>query len=121
MLRVLKGVALQRSGKDAEGLHVRNNLPLLSYMEANHLLPHAVQICDEVRREAPTDEQILSTMTIVYRKANRMQDMSVAFAAASSAHPTDAGLLKGVFTCHARQVLHHPLTNQLLAPFSSCP
>ncbi len=66
-----------------------------------------MQICDEVRNETPTDEQILSTMTMVYRRANRMQDMSAAYAAASAAHPRDELLLKGVFTSYARQDLRN--------------
>ena len=57
-----------------------------------------------MRREVPTDEQILNTMTIVYRRANRMKDMSAAFAAASAAHPRDEGLLRGVFVSYVRQV-----------------
>ncbi|KAL3145468.1 hypothetical protein ABBQ32_003295 [Trebouxia sp. C0010 RCD-2024] len=79
-LRVLKAVALQRSGKDEEGL----------------------QVCEAVRREVPTDEQILNIMSIVYRRANRMKDMSAAFAAASAAHPRDEGLLRGVFVSYVR-------------------
>lgn len=42
-------------------------------------------------------------MTIVYRRANRMKDMSAAFAAASAAHPRDEGLLRGVFVSYVRQ------------------
>ena len=57
-----------------------------------------------MRREVPTDEQILNTMSIVYRRANRMKDMSAAFAAASAAHPRDEGLLRGVFVSYVRQV-----------------
>lgn len=80
MLRALKAIALQRTGKDEEGL----------------------QLCEEVRREVPTDEQLLGTMTIFYRRANLLQNMSTAFAAACAAHPRDEGLLRGVFTCYVR-------------------
>ncbi|DBA84768.1 TPA: hypothetical protein ACH3X1_005807 [Trebouxia sp. C0004] len=80
MLRALKAIALQRTGKDEEGL----------------------QLCEEVRREGPTDEQLLGTMTIFYRRANLLQNMSTAFAAACAAHPRDEGLLRGVFTCYVR-------------------
>ncbi|KAL3136699.1 hypothetical protein ABBQ38_005934 [Trebouxia sp. C0009 RCD-2024] len=41
-------------------------------------------------------------MSIVYRRANRMKDMSAAFAAASAAHPRDEGLLRGVFVSYVR-------------------
>ena len=61
------------------------------------------QVCEEVRQETPTDEQILNTMTIVYRRANCMDLMSAAFAAASAAHPKDEGLLRGVFISCVRQ------------------
>ena len=58
-----------------------------------------------MRREVPTDEQVLNTMCIVYRRANRMKDLSAAFAAASTAHPQDKGLLRGVFVSYVRQAL----------------
>ncbi|DBA69455.1 TPA: hypothetical protein ACH3X2_012800 [Trebouxia sp. C0005] len=80
MLRTLKAIALQRTGKDEEGL----------------------QLCEEVRREVPTDEQLLGTMTVFYRRANLLQNMSTAFAAACAAHPRDEGLLRGMFTCYVR-------------------
>lgn len=70
-----------------------------------------VQVCEAVRREVPTDEQILNIMSIVYRRANRMKDMSAAFAAASAAHPRDEGLLRGVFVSYVRQVSIHCLTS----------
>ena len=62
-----------------------------------------LQVCEDVRREVPTDEQLLNTMTIVYRRSNRLKDMSAAFAAASAARPQDEGLLRGVFTSYVRQ------------------
>lgn len=52
----------------------------------------------------PTDEQILVTMTIVYRKANQMQALAEAYAAASAARPKDGSLLQGVFANHVRHV-----------------
>ena len=61
-----------------------------------------LQVCEEVRHEVPTDEQLLNTMTIVYRRANRLNDMSAAFAAASAKQPQDEGLLRGVFVSYAR-------------------
>ena len=67
-----------------------------------------------MRREVPTDEQILNTMTIVYRRANRMKDMSAAFAAASAAHPRDEGLLRGVFVSYVRQTTTVLLYKSLL-------
>ena len=64
-----------------------------------------MQLCEQVRHEVPTDEQLLGTMTIFYRRANCLQNMSAAFAAACAAHPRDEGLLRGVFTCYVRQVV----------------
>lgn len=64
-----------------------------------------MQLCEEVRREVPTDEQLLGTMTVFYRRANLLQNMSTAFAAACAAHPRDEGLLRGMFTCYVRQAL----------------
>lgn len=116
MLRALKAIALQRTGKDEEGLQVR---PLAQTRCFLYAAPHALrllfivycisclcitQLCEEVRREVPTDEQLLGTMTIFYRRANLLQNMSTAFAAACAAHPRDEGLLRGVFTCYVRQV-----------------
>ena len=67
-----------------------------------------MQVCEDVRSEVPTDEQLLNTMTIVYRRANRLKDMSAAFAAASAARPQDEGLLRGVFTSYVRQAPESP-------------
>ena len=120
LLRVLKAVALQRTGKEEEGLQVW--LVWLMKVPASAIhspvqhtfskyvkhLPCVTQVCEEVRHEVPADEQILSTMAIVYRRANRMQDLSAAFAAASSAHPRDEVLLKGVFTSYVRQACFCP-------------
>lgn len=57
-----------------------------------------------MRQEVPTDEHILVTMTIVYRKANQMQALAEAYAAASAARPKDGSLLRGVFANHVRRV-----------------
>ena len=76
-------------------------MPLLFYTSCLCI----TQLCEEVRREVPTDEQLLGTMTIFYRRANLLQNMSTAFAAACAAHPRDEGLLRGVFTCYVRQAL----------------
>ena len=115
MLRALKAIALQRTGKDEEGLQVR--LPaqtrcVIWMLRRTHCLCFLLysclcitQLCEEVRREVPTDEQLLGTMTIFYRRANLLQNMSTAFAAACAAHPRDEGLLRGVFTCYVRRVL----------------
>ena len=67
-------------------------------------LCHLLQVCEEVRQEVPTDEQILVTMTLVYRKANHMQALAEAYAAASAARPKDGSLLRGVFANHVRHV-----------------
>lgn len=115
MLRALKAIALQRTGKDEEGLQVRlpaQTLCLCCMLRRTRCRCFfcisclcITQLCEEVRREIPTDEQLLGTMTIFYRRANLLQNMSTAFAAACAAHPRDEGLLRGVFTCYVRQVI----------------
>ena len=62
-----------------------------------------VKVCEDVRHETPTDETVLSTMAIVYRRASCLQHLSAAFAAASAACPWDEVLLRGVFASHVRQ------------------
>ena len=45
-------------------------------------------------------------MSLVYRKANRLEDITAAYTAASAACPTDAGLLISVFSGHVRRDHH---------------
>ena len=72
----------------------------------------------------PTDEQILITMTMVYRKANQMQFVAAAYAAASAACPKDGNLMRGVFANHVRHVYPILHTSAVTAcfdmPLSGC-
>ena len=62
----------------------------------------AVQLCDEVRAEAPTDQHVLHTMGMVYRGADCMPRLTAAYAAASAKEPSNLGLLTAVFGGYVR-------------------
>ena len=64
-------------------------------------LPFA-QLCREVGREAPTDEQVYSLLAMVLKRANAVGELTEIRASACAKHPQDAALLRGLFYCYTR-------------------
>ena len=62
-----------------------------------------LQECEAVRGEGPADEHVLSTMRMVYRRANCLERSTQAYEAASAGFPKDTELLRGLLGCYVRQ------------------
>ena len=62
-----------------------------------------LQECEAVRGEGPADEHVLSTMRMVYRRANCLEHSTQAYEAASAGFPKDTELLRGLLGCYVRQ------------------
>ena len=60
------------------------------------------QICEGVRREAPTDEHVLNLLALVYKPLGKRATLTQAYEAASAARPQDLNLLHGLFAAHVR-------------------
>lgn len=75
----------------------------------SRLFPHIIksapllQECEAVRGEGPADEHVLSTMRMVYRRANCLERSTQAYEAASAGFPKDTELLRGLLACYVRQ------------------
>ena len=61
--RVLKGIVLQRMGKDDEGL----------------------DLCESVRLEGPRDDTVLHTLSLFYKNTGRTEQTTAMFEAAAEA------------------------------------
>jgi hypothetical protein len=61
-----------------------------------------MQLCDELRKEAPTEEHVLHTVRLVYGRANRVAEVTAMYQAAAAAAPDRPELLEGVFAAHIR-------------------
>ena len=62
-----------------------------------------LQECEAVRGEGPADEHVLSTMRMVYRRANCLERSTQAYEAACAGFPKDTELLRGLLGCYVRQ------------------
>lgn len=81
LLRALKAHALDRGGRT----------------------PEALVLCDEVRKEAPTEEHVLHTLRLVYFRAGRIPEVTALYQAAAAAAPHEPKLQEGVFAAHVRE------------------
>ncbi|KAK9902038.1 hypothetical protein WJX75_002093 [Coccomyxa subellipsoidea] len=80
ILRVLKGLALQRIDRAKE----------------------AFEVCDQVLSEAPTDEQVLNILSMVYKSKVHQAKLTSAYEVAVKARPNDAGLLAVLLSMYTR-------------------
>lgn len=78
--RVLKGIVVQRMGRDDEGY----------------------SLCEEVRAEAPTDDTVLNTLSLFYRNTGRRAEIVAMFEAASEKSPKNVDHLQLLFAAYAR-------------------
>ena len=69
------------------------------------------QVCDGVVAEAPTDEQVLNILGMVYKGSEQASKLIAAYQAAVKARPNDRHLLHVLLTAHIRyacsNVLRH--------------
>ena len=76
-----------------------------------------MQLCDELRKEAPTEEHVLHTVRLVYGRANRVAEVTAMYQAAAAAAPDRPELLEGVFAAHIRCIrrfqAHAPMDNSV--------
>ncbi len=68
-----------------------------------------MQLCDEVRKEVPTDEHVLHTLRLVYGRAGRTAEVTAMYQAAAAAATDNPALLEGVFAAHVRYTLYMAL------------
>ena len=54
-------------------------------------------MCEEVLAEVPTDDHVLSTLSLVLRAAGRMPDLGAAYERAALKEPGNTDLLLGCF------------------------
>jgi N-terminal acetyltransferase B complex non-catalytic subunit len=78
--RVLKGIVLQRSGKDSEGY----------------------TLCEEVRKEEPVDDTVLNTLQLFYKNTGRRAEIMAMFEVASEKAPKNVEYLQLLFAAYAR-------------------
>ena len=78
--RVLKGIVLQRMGKDDEGL----------------------DLCESVRLEGPRDDTVLHTLSLFYKNTGRTEQTTAMFEAAAEAQPRNPEYLRSLFQSYAR-------------------
>lgn len=130
LLRALKAHALERTGKASEALTVRlETLPLkrsndfesewtscVPVGDLNHVcIPvspisclsavercKCAQLCDDVRKDTPTDTHVLHTLRLVYAREGRHGEVTAMYQAAAAAAPGDATLQEGVFASLVR-------------------
>lgn len=60
------------------------------------------QVCDGVVAEAPTDEQVLNILSMVFKGSEQASKLIAAYEAAVKAHPNDRHLLHVLLTAHIR-------------------
>ena len=68
------------------------------------LVLHAWQVCDQVLSEAPTDEQVLNILAMVYKSKAHQAKLTSAYEAAIKARPNDANLLVVLLSQYTRCV-----------------
>lgn len=68
------------------------------------LVLHAWQVCDQVLSEAPTDEQVLSILAMVYKSKAHQAKLTSAYEAAVKARPNDVNLLAVLLSQYTRCV-----------------
>ena len=78
--RVLKGIVLQRTGKEAEGL----------------------QLCEEVRLEGTNDDTVLNTLALFYKNTGRRAESLAMYEAAADKAPKNVDHLLVLFAAYAR-------------------
>ena len=78
--RVLKGIVLQRMGRDDEGL----------------------DLCESVRLEGPSDDTVLHTLSLFYKNTGRTEQTVAMFEAAAEAQPHNPEYLRSLFQSYAR-------------------
>jgi len=71
-------------------------------MQSNFLLAYAVQVCDEVLNEAPTDDQVLNILAMVYRSKEHLEKLTSAYEAAVKARPNDTNILTVLLGMYTR-------------------
>lgn len=60
------------------------------------------QLCDDVRKDTPTDTHVLHTLRLVYAREGRHGEVTAMYQAAAAAAPGDAMLQEGVFASLVR-------------------
>ena len=78
--RVLKGIVLQRMGRDDEGM----------------------DLCESVRLEGPRDDTVLHTLSLFYKNTGRTEQTVAMFEAAAEAQPRNPEYLRSLFQSYAR-------------------
>ena len=61
-----------------------------------------LQVCTGVADEVPTDERVLSTLSHLCRKLNKLSLVCEVLEKATTADPKNVGLLRGLFGAYAR-------------------
>lgn len=59
-------------------------------------------MCDQVLSEAPTDEQVLNILSMVYKSKVHQAKLTSAYEVAVKARPNDAGLLAVLLSMYTR-------------------
>jgi Tfp pilus assembly protein PilF len=59
-------------------------------------------VCDQVLSEAPTDEQVLNILSMVYKSKVHQAKLTSAYEVAVKARPNDAGLLAVLLSMYTR-------------------
>ena len=78
--RVLRGIVLQRMGRDDEGM----------------------DLCESVRLEGPRDDTVLHTLSLFYKNTGRTEQTVAMFEAAAEARPGEPEYLRSLFQSYAR-------------------
>jgi Tfp pilus assembly protein PilF len=61
-----------------------------------------LQVCEGVVKEAPTDDQVLSILAMVYKSNQHLAQLTSAYEAALKARPNDARLLNVLLCMYTR-------------------
>ena len=61
-----------------------------------------LQLCDEVRKDVPTDPHVLHTLRLIYAREGRHGEVTAMYQAAAVAAPGDPALLEGLFAALVR-------------------
>ena len=64
----------------------------------------AWQVCDQVLSEAPTDEQVLNILAMVYKSKAHQAKLTSAYEAAIKIRPNDISLLIALLSQYTRYV-----------------
>ena len=78
--RVLKGIVLQRMGREEEGL----------------------DLCESVRLEGPRDDTVLHTLSLFYKNTGRTEQTVAMFESAAESRPLNPEVLRSLFQSYAR-------------------